>query len=127
MRCESCGVDVDLPFRCNYCEHYYCPDHRLPENHDCSETWRVKAVRSARATMTPVQTASEARSLLLPPRNRGIRFSKTEVNHLALGTALVTAAGVSFLIANGFTVLGLAIASVISRQVSFYMNSHTNT
>lgn len=63
--------------------------------------------------MAPVQTASQARSLLLPPRNRGIRFSKTEVNHLALGTALVTAAGVSFLIANGFTVLGLAIASVI--------------
>ncbi len=56
---------------------------------------------------------AEARSVLLPPRARGIRFSRTEVNHLVLGTALVTAAGVSFLVGNSFTLVGLAVASLI--------------
>jgi len=113
LKCERCGVEVDLPFRCNYCEHYYCPEHRLPENHDCSETWRVKAVRSARATTAPVQLASETRSVLLPPRTQGVRFSRTEKRHLIVGTTLVTAAGVSFLVGNPLTLLGLAVSSII--------------
>ena len=113
MRCEKCGVEVDLPFRCNYCEHYYCPGHRLPESHDCSETWRVKAVRSARGSMSPVQIASESRSLLLPPRRRGFRFGETEIRHLAVGTVLVTAAGISFLVGRSFSILGLVVSSII--------------
>ena len=113
MKCEACGVEVDLPFRCNYCEHFYCPEHRLPENHDCSETWRVKAIKSARAMASPMQVGYEARSMLVPARTRSIRFSRVEINHLILGTALVTAAGISFLIGNSFTVLGLVVATVL--------------
>ena len=114
LKCESCGVEVDLPFRCNYCEHYYCPEHRLPENHDCSETWRVKAVRSARVTVAPLQLSSETRSVLLSPQ-RAIRFSKTEVRHLIVGTALVTAAGVSSFLGSRLTVgfVGLALSSIL--------------
>ena len=96
MKCQVCGLDVDLPFKCNYCEHYYCPEHRLPESHDFSETWRVKAVRSARTIAAPPY-AQETRSILLPPRSRRtFRFGSAEKKHLALGTTLVTAAGISF-------------------------------
>ena len=35
MSCESCEVEPDLPYRCNYCGGVYCPSHRLPEEHDC--------------------------------------------------------------------------------------------
>lgn len=35
VRCEICGKDVDIPFRCNYCGGYFCSDHRLPEFHQC--------------------------------------------------------------------------------------------
>ncbi|MGQ9543998.1 MAG: AN1-type zinc finger domain-containing protein [Candidatus Bathyarchaeia archaeon] len=34
-RCELCGVEVDLPFICNYCRRPYCVSHRLPEAHEC--------------------------------------------------------------------------------------------
>ena len=34
-RCEYCGVEVKLPFQCNYCEKYFCEAHRLLENHNC--------------------------------------------------------------------------------------------
>lgn len=115
MKCERCGVDVDLPFRCNYCEHYYCPEHRLPENHDCAETWRVKAVRSARAGTSRLQLASPTGNVLVTPQRSAISFSKTEIRHLAVGTGLVTAAGISsFLGTSGsIGILGLVISSAL--------------
>lgn len=113
MKCERCGLDVDLPFKCNYCEHFYCPEHRLPENHDCSETWRVKAVRSARTVMAP-QVTQETRSVLVHPRStQPIRFGQTEKKHLLVGTALVTAAGISFFLGTPFSIVGLILATIL--------------
>jgi hypothetical protein len=34
-KCEYCGVEVELPFQCNYCGKYFCETHRLLENHNC--------------------------------------------------------------------------------------------
>jgi hypothetical protein len=34
-KCEYCGAKIELPFKCNYCEKYFCEAHRLLENHDC--------------------------------------------------------------------------------------------
>lgn len=36
--CVTCGADVDgsLAHSCSYCGGSYCPDHRLPENHNCA-------------------------------------------------------------------------------------------
>src|SRR4030067_781756 len=34
-KCEECGAEVELPFRCNFCGGHFCSDHRLPENHFC--------------------------------------------------------------------------------------------
>lgn len=33
--CEYCGEKSFMPYRCRYCNGLFCPDHRLPENHDC--------------------------------------------------------------------------------------------
>lgn len=33
--CDDCDELIDLPYQCNYCDGHYCPDHRLPEGHDC--------------------------------------------------------------------------------------------
>lgn len=35
MKCDYCGKDESLPFVCNYCGGAFCPDHRLPEAHQC--------------------------------------------------------------------------------------------
>jgi hypothetical protein len=34
-KCEQCQKEVELPFKCNFCGHYFCLEHRLPENHNC--------------------------------------------------------------------------------------------
>ncbi len=33
--CYFCGKEVELPFRCPYCNLTFCDDHRLPEQHNC--------------------------------------------------------------------------------------------
>jgi Zn-dependent protease len=117
LKCEKCGLDLNLPFKCNYCEHYYCPEHRLPESHDCSETWRVKALRSARIVMAP-EISQEYRSTLFSPRPKSIGFGQTEKRHLLAGTALVTGAGISFFLGSSFTI---GYAALILATVLFSM------
>ncbi len=34
-KCECCGIEIELPFKCNYCGRYFCEAHRLLESHDC--------------------------------------------------------------------------------------------
>jgi hypothetical protein len=33
--CYFCGKEVDIPFRCSYCNLTFCSEHRLPEAHNC--------------------------------------------------------------------------------------------
>ena len=34
-KCEYCGKEVLLPFKCPYCGGLFCAEHRLPEKHEC--------------------------------------------------------------------------------------------
>jgi len=34
-RCDACGDEILFPYRCWYCNGYYCFDHKLPESHKC--------------------------------------------------------------------------------------------
>lgn len=34
-KCDVCGRHVDMPYNCGHCGGTHCPEHRLPENHDC--------------------------------------------------------------------------------------------
>ncbi|PWI49614.1 hypothetical protein CEE45_00350 [Candidatus Heimdallarchaeota archaeon B3_Heim] len=35
-QCSQCGSPTLLGFTCSYCGRYFCPDHRLPEKHECT-------------------------------------------------------------------------------------------
>ena len=43
-RCDKCGSEVVLPFTCQHCGGKFCPDCRLPPNHDCTGigSWNAK-------------------------------------------------------------------------------------
>lgn len=34
-RCDRCGEEEPMPYRCRLCGGTYCGEHRLPENHSC--------------------------------------------------------------------------------------------
>lgn len=35
-QCDECGTTVSMPYTCQRCDNDYCSDHRLPENHYCT-------------------------------------------------------------------------------------------
>jgi hypothetical protein len=43
-RCDSCGNECTLPFTCQYCGNKFCPECRLPPNHQCTglTSWQKK-------------------------------------------------------------------------------------
>ncbi len=48
-KCNRYGKDVLLPFKCSFCERFFCFEHKLPENHDCPN-------QPARAPLGPLKT-----------------------------------------------------------------------
>ena len=95
MKCEKCGKEVALPFRCPYCGGYFCAEHRLPENHDCprmdlarapKRETRLVAAQKQKQKQKPYEYAVTYAPL--KPKRR-IRFSKKEIEHLTAATLLV--------------------------------------
>jgi len=40
VKCDHCGKEIYMPFKCKYCQLSFCADHRLPEAHDCKNLIR---------------------------------------------------------------------------------------
>lgn len=100
VKCKQCGAETYMPFKCPYCGQYFCVEHRLPENHDCPESWRARAPREQ-----PAKTVKTAKTVpsyqytvtMMPPQRRGriVWFSTTELKHLLVGVLLTSAIGFS--------------------------------
>ena len=99
MKCELCDAEEPIPFRCRYCSGLFCSNHRLPPNHKCAllhefidrpikDREFIQRVQGQAGSPTERIYASLKNTLIL-------RFSKLEIVHLAIGTALVTAVGMS--------------------------------
>jgi len=102
LKCQYCGNNVDLPFRCPFCAGYFCPEHRLPENHACPELLRVRTQRPPAEEYRPPSGESKA-----PPLEKGTLAgypfvfrkprltSSTETLHLAVSAVIVMGVGLS--------------------------------
>lgn len=99
MKCKQCDADTYMPFKCPYCDQYFCVEHHLPENHDCPEYWRarVPVERPVRTPKTMKGEPSYQYTVSMTPRKHGrvIWFSTKELKHLAVGTLLVMGVGAS--------------------------------
>jgi len=119
-KCQHCGKEVVLPFKCAYCNGYFCAEHRLPENHACPESWRARAPREEPPPIIverePSRPSYKYTVTYAPqPTAKVFWFSKTELKHLTLGTLLVLGVGLSFMPYVGPTgLVSLAIAFALS-------------
>jgi Zn-dependent protease len=116
-KCQYCGKEVVLPFKCAYCGGLFCAEHRLPESHACPEAWRARAPREAPAVSTREWAKEPSYKYTVsytPKAARVFWFSKTELKHLTIGALLVMGVGLSYFIttASGSTMLSLAILSI---------------
>jgi hypothetical protein len=65
-KCEYCGAEIEFPFKCNYCEKYFCEAHRLLENHNCPNapprtplgSYQAKQMLAHNAKKREIETAS---------------------------------------------------------------------
>lgn len=102
VKCQYCEKDVDLPFKCSFCNQYYCTEHRLPENHECPEYWRARIPREQPQSII-VEEGREATpyeytiSYTPPAISRPYRFSPKELRHLTIGALLVIGVGLSYI------------------------------
>ena len=102
LKCHYCQKDVALPFKCAFCGKYFCPDHRLPENHACTELWKAKIrpapliERGNTVDFGGKDETSNQRAAEYPIRIERERWTSiTEIYHLAIGAAAVMAVGLS--------------------------------
>jgi len=121
MKCQKCGKETFLPFRCPYCGDYFCPDHRLPENHECPRMELARAPKKETKQIV-VQEPYEYTISYTPFKpNRKIRFSDKEIKHLAIATVLVVAIGLSSILYVSIELSHLALFTIIL-TASFFVH-----
>lgn len=67
-KCEFCGQEVDLPFRCTFCDGKFCIQHRLPKNHSCPQApqrtplgqWKAKTRKPEPKELSPLPRTPRA-------------------------------------------------------------------
>jgi Zn-dependent protease len=122
-KCQYCGNDVVLPFKCAYCGGFFCAEHRLPESHACPESWRARAPREMPTTTQRWAEQPSYRYTVsyTPKTSRIFGFSQTELKHLAIGALLVMGVGFTYFLTIEADLLSLATLS-IAFMLSFLLH-----
>ncbi|MFB0561735.1 MAG: AN1-type zinc finger domain-containing protein [Candidatus Lokiarchaeia archaeon] len=104
VKCEFCGKGEYLPFKCRYCSGYFCIDHRLPENHNCSSALQISEkknnlMKSAKSVKMEDNSKRKGIEKDLVPRRTiydrsiiklgKISTSKREIAHLFIATFII--------------------------------------
>ena len=92
MKCQVCGQETHLPFRCPFCGGQFCSAHRLPENHECP---RIDFAR----TKTRTSYVRLNHTILISTRiiwpaaktREAYTFSPKELKHITVAARLSSA------------------------------------
>jgi Zn-dependent protease len=112
VKCDKCGVETYMPFRCNYCGGYFCEQHRLPEFHDCKGKYdqtKPKTVQVGEYTTSGGFYGNYSTSRIMRP----YWFSKKELRDLVIGLLVIITLPF-FKIWSYFTVEPFFVVGVVS-------------
>ncbi len=84
-KCDVCGKEEYLPYRCKYCGGTFCAEHRLPENHNCPGIRRVDEYWNVPVKVKRVETTVEVPK----KRRRKIRIVTGYWNNIIIGICTV--------------------------------------
>lgn len=112
VKCDKCGVETYMPYRCNYCGGYFCDQHRLPEFHDCPGTYdqaKPNTVHIGSYSSTGGTQGSYSTSRVIRP----YWFSSKELRDLAVGLVIIMALPL-FKVWSYFTVAPFFVVGIAS-------------
>mgnify|MGYP001345067843 FL=1 len=108
MHCSKCDVFTNSPSICIYCQLTLCIDHNLPENHNCSQFYRIPKSYG-------YQESNEHEKRIISVNSRFGNFS-SEFKHLLIGMTLVLLVGISFFVGSTnttYTPLSVLVLGII--------------
>ena len=85
VKCDYCGEEEYMPFRCKYCGGYFCSEHRLPELHNCTGEYQYS--RSTTGN-TGFNTTGYSYTPPRSARTLGI-FGRNEIRDLGIGLGVI--------------------------------------
>ncbi|MBC7091784.1 MAG: hypothetical protein H5T50_07770 [Nitrososphaeria archaeon] len=94
MKCEYCGQEEPLPFKCPYCGKFFCVEHRLPEAHSCEKIFLATSPSKRKEVYRPKFETYETR---FPYKRLRVSFSPREKLELLFATLIVSLVGLSFI------------------------------
>ncbi len=112
VKCDKCGVETYMPYRCNYCGGYFCDEHRLPEFHDCKGKYDQAKPRVAAPVGEYTSSDSTFGNYSTSRVIRPYWFSKKELRDLAVGLLVIMVLPV-FNIWKYFTVAPLFVVGIV--------------
>lgn len=107
-----------IPFQCQYCNGYFCEEHRLPENHECvgldlkKPIFRYSKFQKFRRGETP----KEAKQLPAIPAKEVHSNKRTLKKKVAIAVGIVLA----ILIVSAFSIIVLVPLMVNQLQPRYY-------
>jgi Zn-dependent protease len=85
VKCDYCGEEEYMPFRCKYCGGYFCSEHRLPELHNCTGGYQY-----SRSTTGNTGFNTTGYSYTPPRRARTLGiFGRNEIRDLGIGLGVI--------------------------------------
>ncbi len=132
VKCSYCDENISfLPFKCRYCGNYFCKNHRLPENHEC--TFELKHI--PKFSEVPITSREITLKKEISPERlykegeylseKEIRkiFKKREKEHKKrMKTTHISFLRSSQMNGTNFIVIALVIMSIIAIFLPQYLN-----
>jgi len=102
-KCDVCGKEVALPFKCAFCGGFYCSDHRLPESHNCNQLIQA-GKRRVVYRGTDVPTSDDKVSAIIKATKKSSSSMKVILLILLIGSSALNLYLWNFRYSEGFEV-----------------------
>jgi len=108
--CEYCGNECALPFTCDHCGGKFCPDCRLPPNHNCTGlgSWNRKPRPSVSVNYTKGGGVSVTGGGYIPDSRHGTKKKTASgVSYLKIMAVIIVLIliGLAWLVFSGMPVV----------------------
>lgn len=119
-KCDYCGKEVYLPYRCKYCGGTFCVEHHLPENHACPNLkrgeWQPIYLPNKYSTRYEFYREEE----LTRKRKKIQLFTASEVRDLLLAIGAISIVYMTY----AFTVFSLlaTVYALIAVLIAFFIH-----